>query len=66
MEHYDSEQQYQQEPDGPVTEPHFAGKILAGIFQLLVFPLYGLIPLVITIAAKISHPDSDLWFKCFT
>ena len=57
MENYDSEQQYQPGDDDPVTRPHFAGKIIASIFQLLVFPLYGLIPLVLTIAAQIS-------FKC--
>lgn len=57
MENYDSDQQYQPEDDGPVTRPHFAGKIIASIFQLLVFPLYGLIPLVLTIAVQIS-------FKC--
>ena len=57
MENYDSEQQYQPGEDDQFTKPHFAGKIIASIFQLLVFPLYGLIPLVLTIAAQIS-------FKC--
>lgn len=57
MENYDSQQQYQLGEDGQETKPHFAGKIIASIFQLLVFPLYGLIPLVLTIAAQIS-------FKC--
>ena len=59
MENYDSDQQYQPGDDGPVTRPHFAGKIIASIFQLLVFPLYGLIPLVLTIAAQIAWMSSE-------
>ena len=66
MEQYDQEQYFDQSKNGSYPmgddkgrEPSFAGKVIAGIIQLLVWPLYGLVPLVITIAAKSSWKCGD-------